>query len=400
MLFFTPKYLKNAKLLHKGVTRFINYKRDVLPASKLEEITNLRRSLEEATKARDKDRLEALTKTINDVCNKALPHEAHSTIADNVEVFFVAIVIALGIRAYIAQPFKIPTGSMQPTLNGINVTSSQDPVNPTWGQSIAGWFTGTSYFEVTSNHSGRLSRIDPITEHNFLLWTFCKLHFEDGHSITISAPLRQLMDPSIDNLGLEANTGLRANKQPAVMSPDGRPHYVISGETPFIKEGQLLARGIMYSGDHVLVNKFAYHFRTPTRGEVFVFTTKHISYIEASIPKEEGSQHYIKRLAGVPGDKLDVREPKLFINGKEAEEPGFKRVAQGTLENPVDGYRGYTNVGRSHNIELGDHDYFAMGDNSPNSSDSRYWGTVPEQNLVGCALFCYWPLTKHWGVIR
>ncbi|MCB1210405.1 MAG: signal peptidase I [Verrucomicrobiales bacterium] len=399
MFFLTPKYIKNAKLLHKGVTRFINYKRDVLPATKLEEIANLRRSLEEATKKKDKDRLDELTKTINDVCNKALPHEPHSAFADNVEVFFVAIVIALGIRAYIAQPFKIPTGSMQPTLNGINVVASAEPVNPTWAQSISGWFTGTSYFEVKSNHTGRLSRIDPITEHNFLLWSFCKLHFEDGHTIWINAPLRQLMDPSIESLGLEANTGLRTAKQPAIMSPDGRAHFVVSGEPPMIKEGQLLARGTMHSGDHVLVNKFAYHFRQPTRGEVFVFTTKHISYIEASIPKEEGSQHYIKRLAGVPGDKLQVMPPKLFINGKEAEEPGFKRVMQGTEEKPVDGYRGYTGVGRT-NVELGEHEYFAMGDNSPNSSDSRYWGTVPEQNLVGCALFCYWPLTKHWGLIR
>jgi signal peptidase I len=44
--------------------------------------------------------------------------------------------------------------------------------------------------------------------------------------------------------------------------------------------------------------------------------------------------------------------------------------------------------------------YFAMGDNSYHSSDSRYWGPVPEQNLVGPGWFCYWPLTKHWGRIR
>jgi signal peptidase I len=44
--------------------------------------------------------------------------------------------------------------------------------------------------------------------------------------------------------------------------------------------------------------------------------------------------------------------------------------------------------------------YFAMGDNSYSSSDSRFWGPVPEQNLVGPGWFCYWPLTKHWGFIR
>jgi signal peptidase I len=49
---------------------------------------------------------------------------------------------------------------------------------------------------------------------------------------------------------------------------------------------------------------------------------------------------------------------------------------------------------------LRDEEYFAMGDNSYNSSDSRVWGTIPERNLVGTALFCYWPLTKHWGQIK
>jgi signal peptidase I len=128
MFFLTPRYLKHAKLLHKGVTRFINYKRDRLPASKLDEIIGLRTELEKAIKQRNRERIKALNDELNQVCEKALPDAAQSELAENVEVIFVAIVIALGIRAYIAQPFQIPTGSMQPTLNGITaVATAEDP---------------------------------------------------------------------------------------------------------------------------------------------------------------------------------------------------------------------------------------------------------------------------------
>lgn len=58
MFFLTPRYIKHAKLLHKGVTRFINYKRDILPPAKLDEITALRSSLEDAMRARDKARID------------------------------------------------------------------------------------------------------------------------------------------------------------------------------------------------------------------------------------------------------------------------------------------------------------------------------------------------------
>jgi signal peptidase I len=70
-----------------------------------------------------------------------------------------------------------------------------------------------------------------------------------------------------------------------------------------------------------------------------------------------------------------------------------------------DGYRGYSHG----NLYLGSSDnsftipprgYFAMGDNSYNSYDSRYWGPVPEENVVGRGLFVYWPFGRHWGIIR
>lgn len=401
MLIFTPRYLKHAKLLHKGVTRFLNYKRDLLPASKLDEIETLRRSLEDAMRAKDKERLKMLNEEINRVCERALPEAAPNEIAENVEVIFVAIVIALGIRAYIAQPFQIPTGSMQPTLNGITAQATAEDPTPGLLGKIGSIFSSTRYINVVSDHEGFLDRKDPITEHRFLIFMpYCLLHFADGHTIKIKAPQRQLLDEL--QLSKHINSQLVETTND---TPDRRAIWGLRGGEP-IKKGQLLARGVVHNGDHVLVDKFSYHFRTPTRGEVFVFTTKHIAGIErqSTFDMRWGAQHYIKRLAGVPGDLLDVQAPLLLVNGKQAEEKGFQNVMQGTREKPVDGYRGYSfaeNVGGFINkIHLKPEDYFAMGDNSYNSSDSRVWGPVPERNLVGPALFCYWPITKHWGRIR
>lgn len=404
MFFLTPRYLKHAKLLHKGVTRFINYKRDILPKAKLDEITALRGRLEEAMKARDKAAIEKLNDEINKTCEKALPEAAPSEIADNVEVFFVAIVIALGIRSYIAQPFKIPTGSMQPTLYGLVANHTEQDVTPNIFAQAKDWVTGRSYFNVVANHTGRLRSSEPLTEHSFLgFFTHCRLHFEDGETQWIWAPIRQLAADPEFNLGLLEYVGAQIRPDGTQITPDAqivRSLYDLGGKQ--ITKGQLLARGTLDTGDNVLVNKFSYNFRRPVRGEVFVFTTKNIRSPYMNVPAEQGSQHYIKRLVAVPGDRVAVKSPILWINGKPAEEFGMQRV--GAMKGP---YKGYGNFGmlsdgqvRELSARENGREYWAMGDNSYNSSDSRYWGAVPERNLVGPALLCYFPLGRNWGLIR
>jgi signal peptidase I len=186
------------------------------------------------------------------------------------------------------------------------------------------------------------------------------------------------------------------------ITPDAQPERRIVGSgNTYVTTGQVLARGTLDTGDHVLVNKFSYPFRHPVRGEVFVFTTQNIRSRYMNVPVEQGSQHYIKRLVGVPGDELEVKSPVLWINGKPAEEFGMKRV--GAMEGPYKGYGNIELLDPERRIILNKdsrREYWAMGDNSYNSSDSRYWGTVPERNLVGPALWCYFPLGRNWGAIR
>ena len=118
---------------------------------------------------------------------------------------------------------------------------------------------------------------------------------------------------------------------------------------------------------------------------------------------ETGAPYYIKRLAGLPGDTLRINPPLLYINGRPASGFGFQRVMK--AQPP---YRGYAlGTGQAlylkrpeQSFTLPSRAYFAMGDNSYYSFDSRYWGPVPEENLVGRGLLVYWPFNRHWGLIR
>ena len=406
---FTPRYLKQAQLLYKGVTRFLDYKRDLLPAARLDEIEGLRAELKAAMKARDSAKINALNESINKACEKALPNSQPSDIAENVEVFFVAIVIALGIRSYIAQPFQIPTGSMQPTLNGYNAEGTEEASSRNFVQRLYDRACGTTYIDVKSDHDGFLASGEYVTEHRWLLlFTYSQIHFRDGHSISVSAPKQQLMNQL--GLGHYLQTPTRAAIGPdgkEVLTPDAQLVRESIGDGVHVSNGQLLARGVLHSGDHILVNKFAYHFRKPKRGEVWVFTTKHIEGLKHHVKPEEGSQHYIKRLVGVPGDHLEVKSPELWVNGKPAEEYGMKRVAEAKPPYGEGQYaKGYVRIPPNqeafhpfNEVTLGSDEYFAMGDNSGNSLDGRYWGPVPERNVVGAALFCYFPFGVHWGPI-
>ncbi len=161
----------------------------------------------------------------------------------------------------------------------------------------------------------------------------------------------------------------------------------------------------LLAGDFILVNKFTYGLRLPILNNTF---------IEVSHPKRgdvfvfhyppDPSIDYIKRVVGVPGDKLVYRNKELFLNGKKLDvtfKKDYEYQASGL--NTVYAKRYQEQLGDvSHDILIDDNSgtrdvdlevppghYFAMGDNRDNSKDSRYWGFVPEENLVGKAFFIW-----------
>jgi len=399
---FTPVWKKNAKILVKGARKFVDYKRDLLAPERVAEIDSRRKDLITAISEKDKAKVEEASKQLRATCDNALPREKpQGWFEENVEVMFVAIVIALGLRAYYLQPFRIPTGSMQPTLNGIVGTPIPEAEWPSLPQRLIEFvLRGRSYVKVVNDEDRRLA-IGPkgnpdIRDTQFLhFFSRSEIHFLDSKPLRLPAPT----NPSAE-IGL--GDAMRSAAQNGGV----------------LKKGTVVCEGIIDSGDLVLVDKFSYHFRKPKRGEVFVFDTIGIRGIKEHSGPQGGGSHYIKRLVGVPGDALSIQTPDLIVNGKVASEPGIRRVAEG-LPPFEEGHKGYvlaqpSNSFHRYLVERDDvlnlkgegakpgmEEYAAMGDNTGNSLDSRYWGTVNEYNLVGPALFTLWPFTTgHWGFIR
>lgn len=403
-MFFTPAWKKNAKLLVKGSKKFVDYKRDLLAPERIAEIESRRKDLLDAIRLKDLTKVAEASKQLRATCDSSLPREKpQGWFEENVEVMFVAIVIALGLRAYYLQPFRIPTGSMQPTLNGIVGTPLPEAEWPSFPERMAEWvLRGRSYVKVVNDRDRRLKGGDykgldvrPKQVMHFL--SRGEIHFRDSPPISLPAPESPSGEAGLDDALANA------------MNNGG-----------VLKKGAVLLEGTIDTGDLVLVDKFSYHFRKPKRGEVFVFDTIGIKGIKDRSGPQGAGSHYIKRLVGVPGDSLSIRTPNLFVVGKIAQEPGIRRTAEGKPPFPEE-HKGYVTASRQvgdssrmylespddvleldkENARPGFREYAAMGDNTSNSLDSRYWGTVKEFNLVGPALFSLWPITTgHWGFIK
>ena len=130
-----------------------------------------------------------------------------------------------------------------------------------------------------------------------------------------------------------------------------------------------------FDGEYLLTDKVSYRFHLPTRGDVVVFKA----------PKNE-DYDYIKRVIGLPGDRVKIESGKVVVNDSMLDESGY--LALGVSTRP--GY--YAKEGLT--VVVPADSYFVMGDNRNNSSDSRDWGPVPIANIVGKAWVRYWPLNQ------
>lgn len=370
---FQPRYVKQARDLVHGARKLHRYRKDLLNDEQRERLTTLTESLRSAAKARDKAATESAARDLDAFCARIAPPEKHPGWRENIEVFLVAIVVAAGIKAFFLQPFKIPTGSMQPTLNGIIGVQQTESAPPLPVQIWEFIWNGRNYINLVSETDGN-QVLEMQKLQRFHFFTFTRLICRDGDH-TLFAP------PEI----LVKDFGIR----------QGRVYNA----------GDVIARGFIDTGDQVFVDKMTYHFRGPRLGDVFVFKTTGIRKIEAGRDPAMGSQFYIKRLCGLPGDTLRIDPPRLLINGEIPRAPGIRRVIAAT-----DGYNGYSNRSATGGrfeflgspeatFSVPSHSFFALGDNSDNSSDSRHWGVVPERNVIGRGFVVYWPFGQHFGLI-
>ena len=132
----------------------------------------------------------------------------------------------------------------------------------------------------------------------------------------------------------------------------------------------------LHDGERIFVNKLIYYgLPEIERGDIVVFWFP-----------DDPSKSYIKRVIGLPGETVQLRAGRIFVNGKELQEPYIDPALDTAPEDKPPTY-------------VSPHYFFVMGDNRDNSSDSRSWGLVPEKYVYGKALFRYWPIPKA-SVIR
>ncbi|MBI4469631.1 MAG: signal peptidase I [Acidobacteria bacterium] len=172
-------------------------------------------------------------------------------------------------------------------------------------------------------------------------------------------------------------------------------------------------------GDHLLVNKFIFGARESSKSSLFPFRNVRRGDVIVFKFPQDPQTNYVKRVIGLPGDTIEIRGVRVLINGEEwpehrifANRPLFDSndsALQAEREEPVPGasykvyweprsgeeesfvggfHTGRYGVGQPFQIPEGH--YFAMGDNRDDSEDSRFWGTVPRENIIGRALIVYW----------
>lgn len=329
--------------------------------------------------------------------------------AENFEVVVVAVSVAMAFRCYFFQPFMIPTGSMQPTLYGFHSTtfSSSDEVSvlDKYPLKCAKWLvTGDWYKEVRAENGGRLSWIRETVEPGFV-------SYKVGGKIVNIPTDAVTITPNQSTISFEHRIGDETIVFPLRSIGE---EVTITPSTKIYKPAEIIWRGIIHTGDHVFVNRIVWNFRKPRRGDVMVFTTTGI----AGLP--EGT-HYIKRMTGLPGEKIGISDPDLIVDGKVVTEPHtIGRIARREKapkgEDDYPNFLGYKLLGdisqsqtpsksplrlEGDTIELAENEYFGMGDNTDNSYDGRYWGPVPEKNLIGIGALVYWPFTsRRFGLIE
>ena len=191
-------------------------------------------------------------------------------------------------------------------------------------------------------------------------------------------------------------SGEYVDKEVATPSGPERIRFIRTGKN--VRRGERVLAFDILTGDQLFVDRVSYHFVRPKPGDGFVFRTDHIDspYMQDAAGRQL-EQYYIKRLAGTPGDTLEIRDFTLYRNGQPA--TGSKAyAANAKREGNYPGYRASGLLAAGQVFTVPPDSYIALGDNSANSQDSRYWGTVPAQDVVGRPLFIYYPFTKRWGV--
>ena len=397
--------VRDATNLGKHVRKILNEQRDLLNPQAVEHVSlalgEIRNAI--ASKADPKVLRERMA-SLEQTAAKWLKSYPHASVRENIEVVLVAVAVALGIRTFFLQPFKIPTGSMQPTLYGITCEDLRD--DP--GVQIPGGvrrvldliWNGISYRHVVAEVDGMLEEIEPPRQ---VFPFITKQSFRIGgkwHSVWF--PVENL---SARRSGVTPGTTFLLDY--AGLEPEHR-----------YRKGDDLIRLRISNGDHLFVDRLTYNFRRPARGEILVFKTAGIRSPFTGLPAMPQDQFYVKRMVAMGGEQVRIgNDQHLVINHQRLEQsaPHFENVYSFDPKYPAreSHYSGHLNdtmaarYGRpglaplfpdeKEEVTVRPNHYMVMGDNTMNSSDSRTWGDFSRTNVIGKYFFVYWPFSSRFG---
>ena len=391
------RFLSNRKLKkrHKELRSFVRgvlaADDDILPDKKKIQYQDLLTQIESTGKT-DKKAISELEQKLDKIADRS---SFFFVMRGWMDVLAVALTVAFGIRGLFLQPFKIPTSSMQPTLFGIHYMDAAE------SRENSGFFTrillpfGASRARLEAPASGTLLEGSmPVTRSipSLILSLFDPAEFYlTGSVVSIGGQYQTLPGDNVQD-----NIYRYLDKPPA-----GRDY----------EKGEVVFDGWVSSGDHLFVDRLSIHLVPLKRGEIFIFNTETLETLEYN-PKTHQYEkqplrgyYFIKRVAGIGGDTLKIKDNILYIRPKGESE--FRRADEFSdslrkIYSGKGGYQGHAPLGLlagGKEFTVPEGTYFALGDNTYNSQDSRYWGAVPHRNVIGRPLNVFWPISRRWGVV-
>lgn len=401
------RQFRHALEMRKHVWKIRSFQRDELAPQALAGIDEGIRTFDAVL--RSNPTLGTLTSAIHEFetcANRWLRPYANASIRENVEVFLVAIGVAMAIRTFFLQPFKIPTGSMQPTLYGVHFEDlrykDQIPIPGMLSRITGAILKGEFHHEIRAEDDGEMVRVEPRKSIAFVSYQDIVVRYQGSGGVR-EKKHRVWFSP-VDGHGgdLRGFVG-------GVVGQAGLYHPVPAPRQRF-RKGDPILRLRDSAGDHLFVDRLTYNFRPPRRGEIIVFETRGIRDLTQD-------QFYIKRLVGLGGETLRLGDDRhLVIDGKrlDATAPHFEKVYAFDGPPAESEYSGHVNgtvartAKRSEAIaplfrtgtmeyQIRDNHFMVMGDNTLNSLDSRAWGDFTQTNVVGKYCFVWWPFTSRWG---
>ena len=319
--------------------------------------------------ASDPKEFKASSALAEEKVNRILP--PYSWLRNFLDLIIVVGAVAFGIRGLFFQPFKIPTGSMQPTLYGIHYMEST-PL----GKNLPGFLNYALF-------SARRARLQVTQAGEVSVLGYKNALFNDG--VRFSVGDKEYFLPG-DPRKVAEYSGLQ--------------------EGMSLQSGEVKADGFLSMGDHLFVERFSIYLNPPQRGEVMIFTTDGLTVGGEPLSASSGF-YYVKRLVALPGDTVRIRDNQLYIKAPgETEFKTIQSIAPRTarLYSGKGGYQGHLSVMGDYRLVGVEEDYvvpadhyFMLGDNSAFSLDSRFFGAVPRRNLVGRSWFIFWPFSRRWG---